>query len=522
MDKVSKNSAAIQQKIPKQAKRKEAEQSRSKEAARLRQIDGLRLKTELDEAAWRASRQRTSQRARKRRSPIQRNSANYKKLQTILPAAVFESLDLGEFPAPPFWGSLGQPHVVGPVTTTGGRMLQVDGRQIGDSKGQPRPVRCFLRIRPAKKYRSIAWDFATSLRGLRVPRLDVADCLLACTSRRNREAEIVKLPVYRASTGSDLARERAQRYASDALHLFGSGQGPGICSFVHLLLPATVARAKGFNVDLEVVGESDRFVRTGSFVDERILSGAGIGIDCELVDDPYAAKQEDIFKRYRKEAEDLTSVLKRYVCQLALFDETTDLLVGSKFRGLPGLEDSLAVGAGLDWFNSDEAFGLGIDRHILAHFRNHASWRPVSRRSGYWLMQAGFRRRLRIETRLRPILPAGFEKQALQIIALRFPSARFHDPISLPICYESAATSDGNARALAGLQGEELVAVDHAMIHWGSTLDLDVMVRQNKSALRTVFPSSYAAPAASLSVLRDLDAILADARVEAREVLRAL
>lgn len=131
-------------------------------------------------------------------------------------------------------------------------------------------------------------------------------------------------------------------------------------------------------------------------------------------------------------------------------------------------------------------------------------------------MEPGFRRRMRIETILRPILPAGFEEMALEVIRLRFPTASLLNPIVLLASRQSASVSDVNARELSAIKGEQLVAIDHATIHWGSTLDLDVMMRQNKSGLRTVFSSSYAAPDASLNVLVHLDEILAGARREAR------
>jgi hypothetical protein len=363
----------------------------------------------------------------------------------------------------------------------------------------------------------MAWNFATSLRGPRVPRLDVADCLLACPPHRCQTAGQIEFPVYRASTGSTAARDRAERHAPDALHLFGSGQGPGVCSFAHLLLPVAVARAAGFKVNVRVRGESDRFLRTGNFLAARILSTAGIKVDCELSDVPYFAKQIEIVRHHEREAKRLMRALSRHVHQLALHEETTDLFIPPDLFELPGLADTRAVGSGLDWITREEAADLlGIDRHTLAHFRNHASWRRSIGQGGSWLAQAGFRQRMRIGTFLKPILPLGFEEEAFQVIRLRFPNARFLEPIILPACDESPLVSDQNARALSTIKGEQLVAIDHATLHWGSTLDLDVMIRQNKSGLRTVFCSSYAAPTASLEVLVRLNEILAAARHEAR------
>ena len=500
--------------------KQEAKKSQAKEAARTRQIEGLQRKRQYDKDTWESSQARTSLRAKKRRSPLQGNSSNRAKLKNgMLPQPLIDSLELGELPAPPFWGSLGKPHVVGPFCERGGRMLQVDGRKIGGNKGQPRPIRNFRHSRPLQNHRSIAWDFATSLRGPRVPRLDVADCLVACSSGYGQKAGAIELSVYRASSRTTEAQERAERYAPNALHLFGSGQGPGVCSFAHILLPALAARSAGYKVVMKVVGESDRFLRTGMFLASTILRNAGIVVDCELVDEPYFAGQIKKERDNEKLANRLEQLLEGYIRDLFVYEETPELFIPFGLMKLPGLPETSAVGAAQDWLMRHEAFDLVADRHAVSHFRNHASWRRTRGQGGYWLMEAGYRSRMRLPTFLKPILPEGFEHEALEIMRLRFPNASFLEPIALPVCGRSSAISESNARLLSEIKGKQLVAIDHGTIHWGGALDLDVMIRQNGSGLRTVFPSSFAAPEASLNVIARYEDILVEARREERRLV---
>ena len=66
---------------------------------------------------------------------------------------------------------------------------------------------------------------------------------------------------------------------------------------------------------------------------------------------------------------------------------------------------------------------------------------------------------------------------------------------------DGIANGEKNVRRMERFRGEILVAVDHAQIHWGSVLDLDLFFRQRGSYLSTILPSTYAVPDFALRVL---------------------
>jgi len=293
------------------------------------------------------------------------------------------------------------------------------------------------------------------------------------------------------------------------MHLFQTGQGKGICGFRTLLLGATTARTLDFNVDIAIEGSSDRLLRSGSWLGKEVLAGAGIRLHAaegSIGDEPYADGQRRVAEAHQRNAQRLESRLIRFVRRL--WDEETapDLEVGD-LRDLPGLAQSLAVGSGLDWMTREEAVELEIDRHMLARFATHRSWRGNAGRGGSWLVPPGFRQRMRLPTVLRPVLLKHYEETIMTMIKLRFPSANLLDPIVIWPCRFDAAISEKNAKELARFRGEQLIAVDHATIHWGSVLDLDLMLRQRSSALRTILCSTYAAPATALNVLLEAAAL---------------
>ena len=86
----------------------------------------------------------------------------------------------------------------------------------------------------------------------------------------------------------------------------------------------------------------------------------------------------------------------------------------------------------------------------------------------------------------------------------RWPIAEFLEPLIVAPTADGMANGERNVRRMESFRGEVLVAVDHAQIHWGSVLDLDLFFRQRGCYLSTVLASTYAIPDFALRVLARL------------------
>jgi hypothetical protein len=507
----------VREREEKEEHRRWQEQLLAKEAAKRKRLEAWYRYLERVEANWdnQASELRSG-----RYFPMQENGRNFKILMALLPLPVADMLKQRMLPPSTIWGCAGKPPIRGPFTCRGGQQVIIDGMTLGGPK-KPRRLPGFAGIVPFARFKPASWEFLSSLRGPSVPELRAVNWLLACPEKRAHGAETVVIPFHRVSTDATEATARARKDAPDALHFFASGQGPGVSSFVELLAAATIARFMGYKVDFELRGEPDRFLRTGNYPGLEALKGAGIKVRAHkpLVDDPFDEMQKRLIEKNEITGERLRVRLQQYVRLMCLNEVAPELIVeGIKLRGLL---ETLAVGSGLDWITVEEAIELRIDRHFLALCRNHNAWRRNSGQGGSWLVSAGFRRRMGLPTLLRPVLPAGFEEAAMTVIKLRYPSAEFEEtPIFIEPSGIDPHIGTENVKKLLGSSHEQLVAVDHTMIHWGSVLDLDTMLRQRGSALRTVFCSSYVTPWVTPAVLRSVKTICKQANARLAEIAR--
>lgn len=433
-----------------------------------------------------------------RKSLIQSNNANLSRLHPTIFRAICKPAELISRP----WG-LECGTVQGPFTARGGSFIRLGSKRFGASKSGSRQRKGFLCSKGSRRFRHDAWEFVNALQPVWSSNVRSAELLMLCSSWKTRSAKRRVLNVYRASSQTPMAARRAKMTAESAFQIFQSGQGRGVCGFDQLCEVIARVRHGEVGLDLDVLASEDRFLRTGNSLALAVLRKAGVTATSKgrrLSDNPHFDGQERVEKKYEDAAERLAGRMLKHIGEMFEYEcmptfDATDL------RVLPGLEQTLSIGSSLDWVTTREAGQLLLDPHKIAQLKTHASFRCAGA-SGSWLVAPGFRDRVGMLTTVRPILVKGYEKATLALLKIRFPRADFLNPIVLPFAGRDLEISEANVRTLEKVRSEQLLAIDHASLHWGSAVDLDLLARQNRCGLRTVFPSTYASPFCAINAIK--------------------
>ena len=362
------------------------------------------------------------------------------------------------------------------------------------------------------------------------------DWILHASSRiAKRSSGTVCFDLIRMSSRGKDPERIAKRECPNGVREFVSGQGGGVLALTHVLQLACAARAEGYRVEITVKGESDRLVRTGATPALMILRRAGITVrfDGPAIDKPL--KREINFRRSEHAAAVATlhARLERHLREVFVAAELgavpPDLPDLGHVAHLSGLSETLSCGAGLDFLLRNEAAADGIgSRHQIVELAKHPSYRRFAGVGGYWLVEPGYRHRRRLHgdpatglvdsrfaTQLRPIVLEKRENVCMQVLRARWPHATFLEPIVIKKAWldprRKRLLLHKPIELLKTLKAETLVCVDHTMVHFGSVMDTDVMLRQQRCSLHAVLPSSWLHHRVGVDLLNLVPTMAADA-----------
>ena len=458
------------------------------------------------------------------RLPLQTNSKEWQKLKTLLPSECASAMHDSCLPCE----GLNKPSDVRLQRGASGRQtLFSHGVVIGPEKYGAKGDVGFLGVRGGRKHRDRNFDRGFSLRfGARSVAIETQHWLLSCPAANSRGAANVTLSVRRESTWSFKASERALKYAPDALHFYSSGQGDGALSMRRLAYAIGICRKLGYRASVNVRGESDRFLRTGTFLTQQIFMNVGVAIRCDtgaLRDQPFEAKLDNRRRRSTGAKSRLKEILLQYARELVVSAELGELppeieIPGDLVSQLDGLRETLAVGSGLEFVTRRELLRQRVGVHQIDNLTSHPAYRRFSGPGGFLLVEPGYRARAGLETVLRPIVVRGYEKACMRLFRWRFPNAIWLEPIPLFQPRLGAYVYEDNVKTLQKLRDEHLIAVDHTTVHFGSVPDLDVLCRQSRCTLSTVFCSSYLHDDVCFEILDQLP----DIRKEGKRIARAI
>lgn len=393
----------------------------------------------------------------------------------------------------------------------------------------------FLATKGDHNHRDAILDRVLSMRAPHDPGQFLQRQLLAVSGvRASRSLPRVELSMMRMSSSQPEARLEVHRRCPQGLHEFASGQGAGTKTLAGSVYIATIARAEGHRALLSIPGEVDRFLRTGSLLARCVLKHAGIYVEWRGAggDRPIPANLNHRRVNGLESAQRLRSRLHRYVRHVLAAAEAGDICpplpdLAHLVPDLEGLRETLACGAGLDWLRRDEAAADGIrSAHQERELASLASFAPFAGPGGFWLMQEGYRSRRCLETRVRPVVVRGHERACMLLLRARWPHATFLERVVIDWAWRGPTDEgfyvphpegyEANVRKLAGLRRTTLVCVDHSMVHFGSALDLDTLLRQRGCSLHAVLPSSFLHPEITRDILDEVPALSKDARRMAR------
>ena len=369
------------------------------------------------------------------------------------------------------------------------------------------------------------------------------DWLLEMSSRSvGRSRGTVQFDLLRMSSSTPDTVSLAKERCPNGVREYVSGQGGGVLALKDTLQLACAARAEAYKVEINVKGDADRFIRTGVTPALVILSRAGIRVrfDGPVVDTPLTKEIDFRSSEHSSDVMMLQARLERHLREIFVAAE-----LGMPPPGLPdfdhvvhlsGLSETLSCGAGLDFLLRDEATADGIgSRHQVLKLAQHPSYRRFAGIGGYWLVEPGYRHRRRLHgdpatglvgsrfaTKLRPIVLEKHENVCMQVLRARWPHADFLDPIVIKKAWldptKTRLLLHKPIDLLKGLKGETLVCVDHTMVHFGSVMDIDVMLRQQRCSLHAVLPSSWLHPRVGIDLLNLVPSIGADALRITRDI----
>ena len=360
--------------------------------------------------------------------------------------------------------------------------------------------------------------------------------LEASTRHASRAKGVVEFDLIRMSSRTLKTEVDAKLRCPVGIHEFRPGTGAGAVSLTHVLQLACAARCEGYAVKVNVKGEIDRYIRSGVALALLIMRRAGIKItyDGLAVDKPWLDEIDFGQSEHRPEVATFAKRMDRHLRAVFVAAELgevpPDLPRLDGVSRLRGLSETLSCGAGLDFLLRDEASADGIgSAHQIGNLAQLPPYRTFAGVGGYWLMAPGYRhlRRLkgdsvtgligrRFAAALRPLVLEGHENACMLVLQARWPHASFLEPIIMKKTWLDPRRKQlllhKPIELLSKLKGETLVCVDHAMVHFGSALDLDVMLRQQRCSLHAVLPSSWLHPRISVRLLKRVPAMIEDAR----------
>ena len=433
-------------------------------------------------------------RRRRQRLPVQVNSREWRRMQEMLPPTVMTYIE-HEVPV----------RIVLPKTrrTRSGLRCGLAGREVFYAEGialgplrdgYKRSSPGFGGSLPLVEHADVNLDRGASLRRFRISKKEWSvRLLLGCKGARRRGA-VVRIETRRESAWCEKACERACREAPAALHWYSTGQGDGVLANRKLILALCASRLCDLPVQADVIGDSTRFLRTGTFLARTIFADAGIRVSRNVDhDEVWLTKQME-----RTTVDDermLRRTLERIVLDVLVASHTGDapspVQLSSRVLAIPGVRDTVFLGATCDFEMRSEC---GLDSVRSARLMQHSAWRAMSRLDGYWLHRPGWRARRGLETRLRRLLLEGYESQCVELFAARWPHAIFdaRDDVVIKPSWDGSEAYEQNIRALSYARPDDhFVAVDLAMIHPGSFFDLDALMRRRRSAIHAILPVSY-------------------------------
>ena len=321
-------------------------------------------------------------------------------------------------------------------------------------------------------------------------------------------AGIFKVSFYRGSEHTPSMRQTAIAANRGGLICFETGQGAGVTGLRSLCWVIGMAHSVGLRVVVHVAGSADRLVRTGMYLAISVLENAGVEVRFakgRAGDNPHEEGLQQSRERYRTVAGRLEKRINRFVKRLARkgLEPGFELRLPESVLKIRGIRSTLAAGAGLDFISALEVSDLTkASRTVRTMAMNSAAFRPVMGADGFWLVEPGLRARKGLVTKITPILVEGYEGECLALLRRRWPSATFGKEIVLP---HPGSDPDVSWLNILNLQIESqtiYAAIDHASVHWGSPLDLDVWFRQHRSVLMTVLPSTHLFPDIGINAVR--------------------
>jgi len=306
--------------------------------------------------------------------------------------------------------------------------------------------------------------------------LRAQDFLIAANLLPRTEAHR-SIRVLRLSSNNAKTRERAGKH-KDTYIRWSSGQSAaGLCSMDKLCKMILQERLQGC-LNLEIAGSSDRLLRQGVLLAETLLKQIGVSIETEGGVDECMHK-EGMFVRRTKDHKALGNW---HIFLSSWINSQRGELVDSVLP-LMGISESWACGAGAEFIHLKELVNE-IYPQRLYRLRDNSSYRTFGdRRGGYWLVERGTRQRFKLASSYTPIV---VEDADLDLMKKLHPHATFGSPVLL-----SGSTKTRLKKLQSQLSSpKNFLAVDHASLRLGTSLDLDALMRVNRSTLLTCLPSS--------------------------------